>query len=733
MHANLNAKQLEAVETTEGPVLILAGAGSGKTRVLIHRIAHLIKTEKAKPWNIFAVTFTNKAAGEMKARLDKIFGENVSHSLWVATFHSACVRILKAKASLLGYHAPFTIYDDKDQLIVIDEVLEELKINTKLFPAKSVAMRINQAKNQGIFADQYKRNFDDYYGEKVGLIYEAYQKKLLVNQAMDFGDLILNTLLLFQKFPEVLEFYQNQFQYIHVDEYQDTNRSQYQLVSLLSQKSRNLCVVGDDDQSIYKFRGAEIKNILDFKKDFPEAKVIRLEQNYRSTSIILKAASSVVANNQGRMGKTLWTENTEGEPITLFCGLTDKDEAGFVVSEIEKNRLHYQLDQMALLYRTHAQSRALEDELRRHSIPYSIIGGLKFYDRKEIKDILAYLKVMVNPSDQVALFRIINEPGRGIGKTTLQKISEKAALQQKSAWDVLIQMISENDSSLVSKSTLQKITQFVLTIKNLHDQVQRLPLIELMAQVFDLTGYWKMLEAENTIEAQSRMENLKELVNVVGDYVQNKEEPTLAGFLDEMMLSSDADRLDPTAAKLPLMTFHLAKGLEFPVVFLVGMEEGVFPHSRSLSSDEELEEERRLCYVGMTRAEKKLYLSFVRSRQLFGKTEYHAPSRFLDEIPKDLVTQVGQSPFKKTWDETSQDQNDDYSQDFPSYDSDPDCSDTLQPAPTLQKGTRIKHPQFGVGTILNLEGTSENRKLTIRFNTGQTKQILAKYAAMDIL
>src|SRR3989338_10691841 len=736
---DLNQKQSEAVLHTDGPLLILAGAGSGKTRVLTCRISHLIHEKNISPWDILAVTFTNKAAGEMKERISKM-GKYLPRDMWVSTFHSLCLRLLRKHASLVGYENAFTIYDDQDQLHLINQCLEELKMNPKVFAPRAVAYRINQSKNQGKGVKDFSKAGLDYFEEKVLEVYYLYQKKLVQSQAMDFGDLILNTVNLFKNHPEILEFYQNQFRYLHVDEYQDTNRCQYLFISMLAAKHRNICVVWDDDQSIYKFRGAEIRNILDFQKDYPETLVVKLEQNYRSTQNILTAASAVVSKNSERMGKTLWTQNNQGDPITLFQGLTEKDEASFVVGEILQWKEKKKLTEMAIFYRTHAQSRPLEDELRRNRIPYLIVGGMKFYDRMEVKDMFSYLKVLVNPADAIALKRIINVPTRGIGKTTLEKLKGLAAEQGVSLWDILVRVVGLTKANEVSEwlgplfnsGTLTKLIQFADLIEDLNCRRKETDLVGFMTQLFERSGYWKFLEDEHSIEAESRMENFEELVNVVADYVKNSMNPSLEEFLDQVALVSEVDRFDENADYLPLMTLHLAKGLEFPVVFLVGMEEGLFPHSRSLDKDDDVEEERRLCYVGMTRAMEKLYLSHVRERQLFGSAQYNLPSRFLEEIPKELINFVGAVHCgRPVFGQPRRGAPTDFDEhDQRGYEDDFDQSQKQHP---FKRGTRVRHPQFGVGTIRASEGMDDALKLTVAFSSGQIKKLLLKYANLEIL
>lgn len=726
----LNAKQSEAVEWTQGPVLILAGAGSGKTRVLTYRMAHLIKNLGVKPWEIFAVTFTNKAAGEMKERVSKILGDDAASDMWVATFHSACLRILRTHADAIGFKKDFTIYDDRDQKEAINQCLKELEINPKSFNPKAIAGRINRAKNEAITADKFGEDGLDFFDERVQKVYVQYQEKLKTNHAMDFGDLILNVITLFKKNPEILKKYQNRFRFLHIDEYQDTNKCQYELINLLASVHRNLCVVGDDDQSIYKFRGAEIRNILDFNKDYPDAHVVRLEQNYRSTQYILQAASSVVSHNKGRMGKTIWSANEGGEKITLYQCTDEKEEAKHIASEIKKRSENVRLRDMALFYRTHAQSRALEDEFRKMGIPYAIIGGMKFYDRMEIKDMIAYLKLMVNPDDGMSLKRVINVPLRGIGKTTIEKMELQASQANVSLWG-LIQLMAQGEfKGLISSAALSKVLHFSKLIHKLKTDRKNMSLVDFMTHLFSETGYWGMLQSQNSIESEARMENLEEFVSVVADFAQDAPDPSLEAFLDHASLSTDLDNQDNTLDRISMMTFHLAKGLEFKVVYMVGMEEGVFPHSRSLELDEDIEEERRLCYVGMTRAMEKLIISNARTRRLFGTAQFNFPSRFLSEIPNDLLEHAGvvhQERFSK----------DDFS-DSSSYSFDQSTVDDLpvfqtQATNPYQRGRKVKHPVFGVGVIKACEGAVDSQKLTIAFQNGEIKKILTKYARLEMM
>lgn len=730
----LNPQQLEAVEYTDGPLLILAGAGSGKTRVLTHRIAHLIAGKHLAPDRILAVTFTNKAADEMKTRVWKLLDDGGSPRMWVSTFHSACLRILRRHAPLLGYKNEFTIYDDTDQLRLIETCLGEFGSSFQTVSPRLFSSRINQAKNEAVVPAEFTASGQgDYLLEKISALYPLYQKKLLENQAMDFGDLLLNTLVLLREHPEVLRFYQHHFSHIHVDEYQDTNRCQYLLLNLLAEGHRNLCVVGDDDQSIYRFRGADIRNILDFQKDYPETKVVRLEQNYRSTGMILKAASGVVSHNRKRLGKTLWTSSPEGEKVTLFQGETERDEAQFVVSEISALRKDLRLGEIAIFYRTHAQSRVLEDEFRKAKIPYAIFGGVEFYGREEIRDILAYLRLLVNPDDSISLKRVINVPRRGIGKTTLDRLESLANRFGKSLWQSLEWVTGEQGfaspeaASLLNREGLKKLKPFVDLIRQLREKKGEMPLVKFLMHLYEATAYWKMWEEQKTAESQGRLENLEEFVNVVSDYAKEAEAPTLEGFLDQSSLMSGIDELKTAEEKVPMMTFHLAKGLEFPAVFMVGMEEGLFPHNRSLESEEEVEEERRLCYVGITRAQKKLHLSYVSQRSLFGSYQYNDPSRFLAEIPDSCLATVNQTVTGRRLEaglriDRSEGQGSWVEEDQSAEGSSP-----------FRRGLRVRHPVFGVGEIRACELHTDGAKLTIAFTLGGVKKILSKYANLTIL
>ncbi|WP_025690558.1 DNA helicase PcrA, partial [Paenibacillus zanthoxyli] len=632
----LNPPQRQAVETTDGPLLIMAGAGSGKTRVLTHRIAWLIANRKAPPWAILAITFTNKAAREMQDRVSKLVGPE-GRDVWVSTFHSMCVRILRKDIERIGFTSNFSILDSTDQLSVIRACMKELNIDTKKFEPKAVQSMISTAKNELVTPAQYEMKIGDYFEGLVAKIYTMYQKKLKSNNSLDFDDLIMTTIQLFKEVPEVLDFYQRKFKYIHVDEYQDTNRAQYMLCRMLADSHHNICVVGDSDQSIYRWRGADISNILNFEEDYPEAKVILLEQNYRSTSNILNAANGVIALNTGRKPKKLWTDSEEGPKIKVYRADSEHDEGYFVSGEISKNvKKGKSYQDHAILYRTNAQSRVIEEILIKSDIPYQIVGGIKFYDRKEIKDLLAYLRLLSNPDDDISLTRVINVPKRGLGDTTVAKLTFAAAARGVSIFRVLETV----DDLGFAGRTRNALVEFYDMILALHRMVEFLSVTELTEKVLEMSQYKLELQKENTIESRSRLENIDEFLSVTMEFEKNNEDKSLVSFLTDLALIADIDSMndsdDDRSDAVVLMTMHSAKGLEFPVVFIVGMEEGVFPHSRAFQDNDELEEERRLAYVGITRAEKQLFLSCARARTLFGRTTANPPSRFLDEIPEEL-------------------------------------------------------------------------------------------------
>ena len=635
----LNKEQGEAVLHTEGPVLILAGAGSGKTRVLTFRIAYLIEEKSVYPSNILAITFTNKAAREMKDRVQKLIGN--TDNMWISTFHSTCVRILRKNVeSMKDYKKNFVIYDSKDQETIVKECLKELNLNEKNFPFRAVSAEISKAKDMLMTPDKYyDKNMHDIKKRKLADIYRLYQKKLQKNNALDFDDLLYKTVELFELNPDILQYYQNKFKYIMVDEYQDTNFCQYTLIRLLAKQHKNLCVVGDDDQSIYSWRGADIGNILNFEKDFPGAKVVKLEQNYRSTQVILDAANSVIKNNFARKNKKLWTENGEGRSIIFHNAMDERGEASFIMDEVERvtaeeNR---ELGHFAILYRTNAQSRVLEEACMSHGIPYKIVGGFKFYDRKEVKNIIAYLRLIQNPDEDLSLKRIINIPKRGIGNTTLEAIIQYSASTGDSMFGALLEVDSITGVSTKAK---KGIKEFVKIMTDLIGIAETESVSKLVKEVLERTGYLEELEKDEDEESQTRAENIKELLSATLEFEEKNESATLSDFLEQMALMSDLDTLEEGKSVLTMMTLHSAKGLEYPFVFISGMEEGVFPSQRSYFEEKQMEEERRLMYVGITRAEERLYLTAAFERMLYGNTTYNTVSQFVREIPKDLLVKV---------------------------------------------------------------------------------------------
>ncbi|MFF2092665.1 DNA helicase PcrA [Paenibacillus sp. NPDC058174] len=641
----LNPPQRDAVQATDGPLLIMAGAGSGKTRVLTHRIAYLIEKKRVAPWSILAITFTNKAAREMQSRVATLVGPS-GQDIWVSTFHSMCVRILRKDISRIGFTSNFSILDSADQLSVIRNCMKDLNIDTKKFEPKSVQAAIGGAKNELLTPERYEQKTGDYFTDIVSKVYKMYQKRLKANNSLDFDDLIMTTIELFKEMPEVLEFYQNKFRYIHVDEYQDTNRAQYMLCRMLADKHHNICVVGDSDQSIYRWRGADITNILNFEGDYPEARTILLEQNYRSTANILDAANAVIKLNTGRKEKKLWTDQGAGDMISLYQADSEHDEGYFVTGEIRKNVNNggKKYEDHAILYRTNAQSRVIEEILIKSDIPYQIVGGIKFYDRKEIKDLLAYLRLISNPDDDISLLRIINVPKRGIGDTTMGKIAEEAVRSGTSMFGVLGNLQGLD----INARTQGLLMEFRDMIDNLTQMVDYLSVTELTEKILEMSQYRLELQREKTLESTARLENIDEFLSVTLDFEKRNDDKTLVAFLTDLALIADIDSMDKADEEgkaqakdsVVLMTMHSAKGLEFPVVFIIGMEESVFPHSRALNDNEELEEERRLAYVGITRAEKQLYLTCARMRTLFGRTSQNLPSRFLQELPDHVKTGV---------------------------------------------------------------------------------------------
>lgn len=724
----LNKEQKEAVQHTEGPLLIMAGAGSGKTRVLTHRIAYLMDEKDVAPRNILAITFTNKAAREMKSRVEALVGAAGQH-MWVSTFHSMCVRILRRDIDRIGYNQNFTILDSSDQLSVMKQVLKNLNIDPKSFDPRAMLNQISTAKNELRTPEQCQEDAINYYEEQVADIYVAYQKMLRKNESLDFDDLIMQTIHLFKRVPEVLEYYQRRFQYIHVDEYQDTNKAQYSLVKQLANRFQNLCVVGDSDQSIYRWRGADIQNILNFETDYPNAKVIFLEQNYRSTKSILQAANHVIDHNSGRKPKKLWTENDDGEKIYYYEGSSEQDEALFVVDKIQDLTTFgkMSLNDIAILYRTNAQSRAIEDSFMKSGIAYQMVGGMRFYDRKEIKDMIAYLRLIVNPDDDISFERVVNVPKRGIGKTTIERLREYTMTHDIS----FSQALEEVDFTGVSKKAANTLSAFGQMMKTFTEQQEFLTATDMVDAVLEQTGYEEMLENERSIEAKTRLENLEEFKTVTKDFEHVSEDKSLIAFLTDLALVADIDKVDEDdpeyEEKVTLMTLHSAKGLEFPIVFLIGMEENVFPHSRSMFDDEEMEEERRLAYVGITRAEKELYLTHAKMRMLYGKTHMNPKSRFIDEIPTELIDGMESATsqfFNAVKQQAAQEQPKRIKRKATRT-----KETTGAENEAWQTGDKAAHKKWGTGTVVNVQGEGEGMELDIAFPapTG-IKRVLAKFA-----
>ena len=723
---SLNDVQREAVQHTNGPLLILSGAGSGKTRVITHRIAYLIKHHDISPFRILAVTFTNKAANEMKERLDTLVQGSVSRDLWVATFHATCARILRRDIEKLGagretknvtrpgdhaYTRNFTIFDTGEQATLVKDVLRQLNYSDKQFHPRAILSNISRAKNESISPADFRQMADGYFDRVVAEVYALYQDALRLNNALDFDDLLLFAVEILRQNPEVCRYYQNKFEYILVDEYQDTNRCQYELVQLLTGAKQNICVVGDDDQSIYAFRGADIRNILDFEKDYPNTRVLRLEQNYRSTQNILDAAWGVVHNNTERKAKKLWTENDIGELVTCYEAMDENDEAGYVGTQIEDWHAEgVDYKDFAIFYRTNAQSRIFEEAFRTANIPYQIVGGVGFYDRMEIKDLLAYLRVMCNPSDSMSLRRIINVPSRGIGSTTLQRLVDFAVEEGITLFDAVHRV---DEISTINRGLQAKVQRFAKIFDDLDATV--LP-ADALDYVLQETGYLKNLQQQDSIEAQNRVENIEELINAVIDYEQNHAEPTLSDYLENVALIADIDTMETdTTDMVTLMTLHSAKGLEFPFVFIVGMEEGYLPHQRSLDTQAELEEERRLCYVGITRAMEQLYLLHATSRRTYREIEYRTQSRFISEIPEHLIKQVDRyrSPFRETtglYEIVSEENSPDYYVD-----------------------QIVLHPKFGRGKVTKVNETGHDVYVTVRFSRAGTKQLATSTAPLQTL
>ena len=782
----LNNKQKEAVLATEGPCLVIAGAGSGKTKVLTHKIAYLMSEMYVKPWNILAITFTNKAANEMKERVEKLVGD-AAKDMWIGTFHSICVRILRKYIDRLGYDHSFLIFDTSDQKTLIKECMKSLKIDDKMFTDRSIMSEISNAKNEMLEPKAYQTKYaGEYRKEIIGKVYEMYQQKLKENNAVDFDDLINHTIKILTENPDALEYYSDKFKYVLVDEYQDTNKAQFTLVTLLASKYGNITVVGDNDQGIYSFRGADITNILNFEKDFPGAKLIKLEQNYRCTGNILKAANAVIKHNENKYEKKLWTENDEGALPTIHKADDEYDEGRFIVQEINHLRReeYMKYSDFTVLYRMNSQSRAIEEILRREGIPYKIVGGLKFYERKEIKDIISYLRLIYNFSDNISLRRIINEPKRGIGKTSIDNIGEISEQTGLSMFDI-IKHAEDYGLNRVKANSME----FIQTIEYLRSKIEELSISDLIKETLDKTGYMKALELENTTEAESRIENLEEFLTVAIEFEEEEAENTLADFLEGITLSSDIDGMEDSEDSVTLMTLHSAKGLEFPVVFLVGLEEGIFPGNKSIGEPKELEEERRLFYVGITRAKQFLYLTCAKRRTIFGSTSYNAISRFVEEIPSDLLDgyddvmnnkeeSYEDSPYN--WEYGSNyshnsgfassgktktykiDGNSNGSmggtyggnsvaaksfgygnsnnsgfqfktaESFLSSLNSKKTSDTFDIS-KYKEGQRIYHKKFGEGTINKIEEEGEDYKIDISFDKAGHKRLMAKFANLEVI
>ena len=766
----LNNKQYEAVTSTEGPCLVIAGAGSGKTKVLTHKIAYLIQEKGVKPWDILAITFTNKAANEMKERIANLVGESAK-DIWMGTFHSICVRILRRFIDRIGFETSFIIFDTSDQKTLVKNCLKDLSIDDKMFNDRAVLSEISNAKNEMLTPAEYQaKAMGDFRKEKISTVYELYQKRLKENNAIDFDDIINYTIKILQENEDVREYYCNKFRYILVDEYQDTNKSQFTLVTILASAYKNITAVGDNDQGIYSFRGADISNILNFEKDFKGTKIIKLEQNYRCTGNILKAANAVIKNNEVKYKKALWTENEEGSLPKVYQAKNEYDEGTYIVEQIErlKREEYYKYSDFAILYRMNTQSRAIEDILRREAIPYKMVGGLKFYERKEIKDIISYLRLAQNPSDNLSLTRVINEPKRGIGKTSLEQVEQMANLHETSMFEVI------KDANLYGLNRVYlKSREFVDLIEDARAKKDTMSVSEFIQYMLKKSGYIKALEDEKTIEAENRLENLEEFLTVAMEFEKEEAENTLQDFLEGMTLSSDIDNVEEAEDSVTLMTLHSAKGLEFPVVFLVGMEEGIFPGFRSIGEPEAIEEERRLCYVGVTRARENLFLTCSKMRTVFGSTSCNAPSRFLEEIPKELLdgyedsfgTGIKKQKEEREYAWTYGNGSGAGAGKIKSYNINDVASKTVAAASSVfgkassfgrtaesflsglgkssasesvdlskySTGVRVFHKKFGEGVITKTEPEGEDLKVDISFDKVGHKRLMAKFAKLEII
>lgn len=740
----LNKEQYEGAITVDGQVLILAGAGSGKTRVLTYRMAHMIEDLEIKPWSILAITFTNKAAKEMKERVESLVGEK-ANDMWISTFHSTCVRILRREIDKLGYKSSFTIYDTSDQKTLLKECMKALNINDKDITIQEIMGKIGRAKDNMRTPESYMREFEHHFREKkIADVYQMYQKRLKENNALDFDDLIFKTVELFKSHPDVLEFYQNKFKYIMVDEYQDTNGAQYQFVKLLAQKYKNICVVGDDDQCIYAWRGADVTNILDFEKDYPDCKVIKLEQNYRSKGNILEAANVVIVNNSRRKNKALRTEQESGSKIRIYRAYSDKEEAEFVARQIieTKSKDDYENKDFAVLYRTNAQSRLFEETFRRRGIAYKIVGGTKFYDRKEIKDMLAYLKVLINPQDDISIKRIINVPKRSIGDATINKVQDFADAYELNLWDALQEVRTIPTLTARNCSSIERFTNLM---DNFMIMSETMPVSMLIETILKETGYLEELKKSNEIEDKSRIENLQELVSDAVEFEKSSEDKSLVAYLEKVSLVQDTE--DPEKEEenaVVLMTLHSAKGLEFPNVFMVGMENGLFPSMSDLDKEDQMEEARRLCYVGITRAKENLYMTSSEVRRVFGRTVSYSQSDFIGEIRNDLKEYVNQrsangtskegmyaTPSKSNFNNPHSLKNSIRSK--MSHDKISNTSSNSANLEEITLGRKVKHDKFGEGTVVSIMPSGNDKKLTIAFDKQGVKVLLLSMAKLQLL
>ena len=749
----MNDRQKEAVQHTQGPLLIMAGAGSGKTRVLTHRMAYILAEEEVHPWNILAITFTNKAAREMKERVSQLVGPQ-AEDMWVSTFHSMCVRILRRDIEILGYQRSFTICDPSEQQTSMKRILKKLDIDSEKYDYRMILNRISQAKNDLEDVEEFNKKYTGYVEQIIGKCYREYQKELAKSMTLDFDDLIMLTVQLFQKHPETLQYYQQKFQYIHVDEYQDTNHAQYRLVTMLAKKLKNICVVGDADQSIYGWRGADMSNILEFEKDYQNAKVVLLEQNYRSTKTILQAANHVIENNVNRKVKKLWTENDEGQPITYYRAQSEQDEGRYVLSQIQSLlRDGYHYDDFAILYRTNAQSRVMEENLLKSNIPFRLVGGQRFFERLEIKDLLAYLRLIVNSQDDLSFRRIVNSPKRGIGATSLAKLSDFAEVYQFS----LLEASLQTTLSPLSGKAAKALEKFATTIEELRKMQEFLSISEFVEQVIEKTGYLTSLEQQHTMEADARIENIQEFISVAKQFEQDRleeesEESPLLQFLTDLSLVSDVDSDDGDGRMVTLMTLHAAKGLEFPVVFIIGLEEGIFPSSRSIMEHDDVEEERRLAYVGITRAEQKLFLTNAYSRLLYGRTQTNRPSRFVLEIGEELFDSKQQQSYGSTSRQTASfgsktsssgslfDKYREKSQ-ATAYQPKVVQPSSIQPVrkqivaandgAVWKVGDKVMHKKWNVGTVVKVTGEGTNQEIDVAFAGMGIKRLLASFAPIE--